>query len=360
MAVRRNDHATRPGASGLPDPFRSPCTRGELTLAVIAAALRHPDECFRSACKEVIDEAIGKRILESSVRAVEQAVGPHRSDLLEPAEFSDQELWAIAAIQRLSAAGGGGAKHELRVTIRDSLDLSGGLRFSGTVTCTRARRRDDEGTWNHPSSSALHLALLSDWVSKSTAGLSAPVLSESESGVAVLRIPGNETGYLGVRNEFHEQCGYPIPAAMRSWWFGTSEPSAKVVDAKLMPALIQTHARLLPDGPSLSAMGGVAGLGFDDVVIKFSSPEAMMRLSAASSVRGMMQLPLLRPWGWLVLGAGEDSIRFVRSAHAYVPFWAQLSVVPPIAVPEDILLALSRWVGPFAGSASIELLESIR
>ena len=73
-----------------------------------------------------------------------------------------------------------------------------------------------------------------------------------------------------------------------------------------------------------------------------------------------MRIPGARPMGWILFGRGEDEIDFVPSAHMFPPTWLSSPGLDTLAVSPDLVVALSRWCGPFAGHAPLEFLESFR
>lgn len=339
-------------------PFTAVPPRTELTLAVLAAACQHPEPSIRSWCRSTIAEAIGHDRLDSAVGSVRRLLQPHQADLLEPLGLSEDDLWTVAAIQLFSIEAGNQA-HVLRVTPSEALDLAGGVELAGFMRCRRVDRRV-RGDWNVASGSAYHPSLLGPWVRASVICDISWVTSETMGGAAVIRIPGDRSCMLRMQNDLYAVRASGGLGEYRRWIFGSSGVDPGLNEMQAFASSIQKHSRMFPSGPTLSALGGVVAMVSDDVRIRFTTPESVLRLAAIANSPGAIQLAAIRPWGWLLLGRGEDRMGFVKSAHAVAPRWAQITKLPTLEVPTDLILALSRWIGPFAGHVTLELLESFR
>jgi hypothetical protein len=341
-------------------PFDSIPAATDLTVAILAGSVAHPDQVSRQACGSLLKRALGAEQLQEATDRVRELLGPFQDDSLEPLQLLEPDHALIAAFQLLMAFDRRQSNHVLRITPRNSIDLSGGVELTGLQQCKRVPRRRD-GAWNISSGSAFHPDLLEPWIRSSTIGAASVVRSETVRKVATVRIPADRSCMLRMRHEYLLIRACKALGDYRHWAFGRAVDDQSTAGIDPFSPSMQRFSRLVGSATTLSSLGGVVASQTDDVVIQFRSPEAILRLGATASLPGAMQLAAVRPWGWLMFGRGEDEIGFIKSAHAIPPRWAQMTRLPLFDdVPEDIVVALSRWLGPFAGHANLDLLESLR
>jgi len=340
-------------------PFQAIPPKTELTTAVLAGSFHHPNEQVRAGCAQLLTAAVGPDALRAALDGVRHVLEPHQCDALEPMDLTDEDFRMIALIQLLSSIGGGRQNPVLRVTSRNAMDLAGGIELVGTSACKRIDRRRG-ADWNIPQGSAYHPTLLAPWVEASAVSGIGSVRSETVRLVASIRIPNVASSMLDLQKDLYELRSSPGLGEYRQWLFGPNVSGKRVSENEVIASSIQRHARMIPAGPTLSSIGGVVAVGLRDTLIRFSTPESILRLAAIAASPGAMQLAALRPWGWLLFGRGEDQICFIKSAHALPPRWAQVTLLPAMDVPPELIQALSRWIGPFAGHVTLELLESFR
>lgn len=350
------------GALGVPDcwsgvTFSEARTANDRAAVVIAAACMHADAGVREACMAVIEDSIGRGSLARAVESVQEALAPFADDLLEPMRLEAPDFLAIAAVQCLRS-GKRDSRTPLRISSPDALDLCGGVDLLGVRSARAVPRWTVHRTPNFPEGSAYHPDLLREWVSDVRTPWTSPVESASVGRRAELRIPAGSSGMSAFRRCAGEALGPAVPAVYRTLWFGHQGAADHVTITRSIEASLQRHARVIPKGTSVSALGGLFALEDDHVAVRFTTPESIMRLTVVASEPGAVPLMAMdRLWGWIVLGAGEDAIRFVRSGHAIPARWMQSSRAAIMHVPPELGATLAAWAGPVAGFPVPELPE---
>lgn len=341
------------------DPFDAPGAAVDLSTALLAAAVHHPESGVRSVCRKHVGSVLGSNQLSAAIDSVAKIIAPHNADILEPMALEEGECFVIAAVQLLAAARTG-KDPVLRVTCADGPDLSGGIELTGLRRCIRVDRRLQDGAWNYARGSVFHPREFRGWATPVRRQRACRVQSESDRRHAALRIPGGPSGTSSYRAAVGASAALVLPPAAESLWFGLRELQGSSTADEAIKSCAQRHARMEGGGPSLSMIGGVFELTREDLVIRFKSAESIMRLAATASQAGAMRIPAARPMGWILFGRGEDEIDFVPSAHMSPPMWLASPGLDTLAVSPDLVVALSRWCGPFAGHAPLEFLESFR
>jgi hypothetical protein len=356
-------YASRHPASALPkpSPFAARSASAEGTIAVLAGAALHPDDEVRRACRSAISDRVGAQALSDAVRSVRIALEPLADDPLEPMVLDEGDVWVIAALDLLRSDA-----EPLRITSRDALDCAGGVLLArGANAAKRVPRRKQDGSWNLPTGSAFYPDLMTNWVTRSSKDLRCEVEVLSAEQSLVLRVSNRGSGLDRLLDSFVAVQRGPWSSKERAWYFGgasleesgaaRAKPKAPY-DARARAAAeasLQQHARILPSGDTVTAAGGLVSVGERHTEICFKKPESIIRLMATFSSPGVVELPAIRPWGWLVFGTGLDKIDFVRSAHADPPLWARVPDIAILELPESLMTALGRWIGPCVGSANI-------
>jgi hypothetical protein len=322
----------------------------EVVAAVVAGACMHPDRAVRTACVAAIAGDRGPAAIERAVDSVRSLLMPFADDPLEPLTLSEEDFLAIALVQSLTMRRRMGASAALRVSSPDALDLTGGVEVIGLRSARAVPRRLEGGLPNHAQGRAFHPDLLKSWVASASAPITCAVRSLSVGQRAELRITVAGSGLGALRDAAEQVLGGAVPPVQCRAWFGSDPVIKPDAIARALLQSLHQNAVLLPAGTTLSSMGGLVSVTASEVVIQFRTAESILRLSAMASQDGVLRMSTLRrPWGWLVLGQGEDAIRFVRSAHAIPPLWLQRCSFVAIDVPPMLGEALSSWIGPILG-----------
>lgn len=342
------------------------------TAALIAAGALHPQQDVREDARAAIGAAVGEASLRESVDRLSESVPRLAADLLEPIVLEESDVWAIAAIQLFREW-----TREvemtpcMRVSGPDALDVAGGVDLYGVDHAIRSPRRDRTGCWNYPMGAAFHPTLLREWIRTATAHPQCRVGSATRDGAAILEVPVWHCGYETLVETMTAVESSPEPAWFKRWMCGghvrseprgalrTQEDDEDQALQEVAESCLQHRSVVEPGAKSPGQIGMVVRVTSRHIECRFKTPEAVMRLSAMASQRGYISLNAIRRLGWIVLGRGEDDLRFVRAVHAFPPRWLQVKVLPEVEMPGTLRDTLARWVGAAASDVSVDVLESL-